>query len=151
MHNNVDLRNNVVGEAVKLALHAPISRSSFRTSDPSSRPTRTLFRPTSRFGTWSYFPKSWGLMKRYSVCSPSSLMDLATSFNCHAKGWMVHSVCRSASVRRNGLPRRRRETSLSDNVVSSTISRFAAASGLASVVSMEPEQTAHLPLYHVIY
>ena len=36
--------------------------------------------------------------------------------------------------------------SASDNVVSSRISRFAASSGLASVGSIEPEQTAHLPL-----
>jgi hypothetical protein len=36
--------------------------------------------------------------------------------------------------------------SASDKVVSSRISRFAAASGLGSAASIEPEQTAHLPL-----
>jgi len=36
--------------------------------------------------------------------------------------------------------------SASDKVVSSRISRFAASSGLGSVGSIEPEQTAHLPL-----
>ena len=34
----------------------------------------------------------------------------------------------------------------SDNFVSSRISRFAAAAGLRSVLSIDPEQTAHLPL-----
>lgn len=36
--------------------------------------------------------------------------------------------------------------SLSSRVVSSEISRFAADSGLMSVSSIVPEQTAHLPL-----
>lgn len=36
--------------------------------------------------------------------------------------------------------------SLSSRVVSSEISRFAAYSGLVSDLSIEPEQTAHLPL-----
>jgi len=49
-------------------------------------------------------------------------------------------------VRLNGFPFLRRKISVSERVVSSEISLFAANSGLVSVASIEPEQTAHLPL-----
>lgn len=59
---------------------------------------------------------------------------------------MVHSVLRASSIRLNGFPFLKRNMSLSDSVVSSEISLFAASSGLGSDGSIEPEQTAHLPL-----
>jgi hypothetical protein len=64
----------------------------------------------------------------------------------NAKGWMVQSVLMVSSRRVKGRPRRRRVIEGGVSWVSSDISRRAAARGLASVGSMVPEQTAHLPL-----
>lgn len=49
-------------------------------------------------------------------------------------------------MKENDFPRQSREMSASVSLVSSSISRLAAASGLASVESIEPEHAAHFPL-----
>jgi hypothetical protein len=50
-------------------------------------------------------------------------------------------------MREKDLPRRNNVMSASVSAVSSRISRFAASSGLGSVLSIEPEHAAHLPLH----
>jgi hypothetical protein len=53
-------------------------------------------------------------------------------------------------VRLNGFPFRNRKISFLDKPVSSVISLYAAASGDGSVLSIDPEQTAHFPLWNGI-
>ena len=78
-------------------------------------------------------------------------MGFAPGCSTHAKGCTVHSVFSLWSINENGLPRLSKYISSdTDRVVSSNISRRAALSGEESLGSIEPEQTAHLPLCHAV-
>lgn len=93
------------------------------------------------------YSESWeGVTKVYSVCSKSMVMGVVGEARRKAKGWIVQSVEMVSSRRVKGRPRRRSEMDGGVSWVSSAISRRAAARGLASVGSIVPEQTAHLPL-----
>lgn len=59
---------------------------------------------------------------------------------------MIHVMSKSVSTSLNALPVRYNDMSSEVNCVSSSISRRAANSGVESVFSMEPEQTAHFRL-----
>lgn len=106
---------------------------------------------SARAGTVSYWESSEGVTKVYSVCSKSMVIGVEGEARRKAKGWIVQSMLMVSSRRVKGRPRRSSVIAGGLSWVSSAISRRAAARGLASVGSMVPEQTAHLPLICVRY